>query len=103
MSLEQPHLYNPLMTRYFDALDLSGKELARRAEVSHSQVYMAHKRHVGAKNAAKIARAVANALGLSFYEELELKAEIIGEPGSLLHAYLGNSAEIDAPRRALGP
>jgi len=93
MPLEQPWRDNPLMSRHFDATGLTGKALARRAEVSHSQVYMARFRHVGARNAAKIARAVSNVLGLSFYEELELKAEIMGFPGNMLRAYLGNGLE----------
>lgn len=103
MPLEQPRRDNPLMRRYFEEIGLSGKRLAARAGVSHSQMYMARERHVGARNAAKIARAVANLLRLSGEEELELKAEIMGEPGDLLHAYLGNaqetSATLDEPPR----
>jgi hypothetical protein len=56
-------------------------------------MYMARKRHVGSRNAEKIASAVASILALSIEEELELKAEIMGEPGNLIHAYLGNGAE----------
>jgi transcriptional regulator with XRE-family HTH domain len=81
------------MTRYFDTLDMPGKRLAGRAGVSHSQIYMARNRHVGAKNAEKIVRAISGILGLSFDEEMELKAEIMGEPDNLVHAYVGNSAE----------
>lgn len=94
MPLTQPRRDNPLMSRYFNALGIAGKELSRRAEVSHSQIYMARRRHVGARNAAKIARTVASLRDLSGEEELELKAEIMGEPGNILRAYLGNAQEI---------
>lgn len=94
MPLTQPRRNNLLMRRYFDALGMTGKELARRAGVSHSQVYMARQRNVGARNATKIARAVASLLELSADEELELKAEIMGDPENLIHAYLGNAQEI---------
>lgn len=94
MPLEQPRRTNPLMKRYFDEIGLSGKRLAARAGVSHSQMYMARERHVGARNAGKIACAVAGILVLSLEEELELKAEIMGEPDNLLRAYLGNAQQV---------
>lgn len=43
------------MRRYFERIGLSGKRLAERCGVSHSQVYMARKRTIGADNAMKIA------------------------------------------------
>lgn len=94
MPLTQPRRNNLLMRRYFDALGMTGKELARRAGVSHSQLYMARQRNVGARNATKIACAIASLLKLSTDEELELKAEIMGDPENLIRAYLGNAQEI---------
>lgn len=93
MPLTQPRRHNPLMTRYFDALGLTGAEFARRAGISHSQVYMARNRHVGSRNAARIAAAVARLMPLSADEELALKAEIMGHPEDLVRAYLGSGKE----------
>ncbi len=53
---------------------------------------MARNRNVGADNAEKISRSVANILGLSEQERLELKAEIMGHPGDLLWAWFGGPA-----------
>lgn len=94
MPLTQPRRDNLLMSHYFNALGITGKELSRRAGVSHSQIYMARQRHVGARNAAKIARTMASLLDLSDEKELGLKAEIMGDPVNLLRAYLGNAQEI---------
>jgi hypothetical protein len=77
MPLTQPERDNPLMRRYFHEIGLPGKQLAKRCDVSHSQIYMARKRNVGANNAEKISRRVALILGLSEQEKLELKAEIM--------------------------
>jgi transcriptional regulator with XRE-family HTH domain len=90
MPLTQPKRDNPLMGRCFCLIDLPGKRLAERCGVSHSQVYMARTRNVGADNAEKISRAVAGILGLSERDRLELKAEIMGKPGELLRAYFGD-------------
>lgn len=54
---------------------------------------MARNRYVGARNAAKIARAVANILGLSSEEALELGAEIMGDQGNLLRASCAHISE----------
>jgi len=94
MPLTQPKRENPLMGHYFRLVNLPGKRLAKRCGVSHSQVYMARTRNVGADNAEKISRGVASVLSLSETERLELKAEIMGHPGDLLRAYLGG------PRKA---
>ncbi len=91
MPLTQPGRHNPLMRRYFQEIGLPGARLARRCGVSHSQVYMARKRNVGADNAEKISRGVASILGLSEEERLRLKAETMGHPGELVRAYLGDS------------
>jgi len=91
--LTQPERDNPLMRRYFREIGLPGKRLARRWGVSHSQIYMARKRNVGSDNARKIARGVANILGLSERERLELAAEIMGHPGDVVRAYLGSQAD----------
>jgi hypothetical protein len=48
MPLTQPERDNPLMRRYFDEIGLPGKRLAERCGVSHSQIYMARNRNVGA-------------------------------------------------------
>ena len=77
------------MKHYLRLTGLSSNALSIRCEVSHSQMYMARERHVGAENAEKIAGCVAGLLGLSQEEKLELKAEIMGSPGDLLRAYLG--------------
>lgn len=79
------------MGRYFRLINLPGARLARRCGVSHSQIYMARTRNVGADNAEKISRGVARILGLSEEERLRLKAEIMGHPGELVRAYLGDS------------
>ena len=51
---------------------------------------MARTRNVGADNARKIARGMANILGLSDRELLELLAEIMGHPGNIVRGWLGN-------------
>lgn len=89
MPLTQPERDNPLMNRYFQEIDLPGKQLVRRCGVSHSQIYMARNRNVGPDNAEKISRSVANILGLSTGKQLELKAEIMGHPDNLLWAWIG--------------
>lgn len=76
-----------------DATGLSGKALAKACGVSHSQMYMARERNVGAKNAEKIASGIAGRLGLSMEERLALKAEIMGHPGNLVRACLGDGRE----------
>ena len=78
------------MGRYFRLINLPGKRLAERCGVSHSQIYMARNRNVGADNAEKIGRGVASLLGLSEEECLELKAEIMGRPGEPLRAWFGD-------------
>lgn len=93
MPLTQPRRNNPLMRSYVDAIGLSGKALANVCGVSHSQLYMARERNVGAKNAEKIASGIAKRLGLSLQERLALKAEITGHPGNLVRAYLGDGRE----------
>ncbi len=95
MPLMQPERHNPLMRRYFREIDMPGARLARRCGVSHSQVYMARKRNVGADNAEKISRGVANILGLSSEDRLRLKAEIMGHPGELVRAYLGDTKKAE--------
>ena len=82
------------MGRYFREINLPGKRLAKRCGVSHSQIYMARNRNVGSDNAEKISRGVASILRLSEMDRLELKAEIMGHPGNLLRAQLGNDAEV---------
>jgi hypothetical protein len=52
------------MRRCFEEIDLSGKRLAKKCGVSHSQIYMARKHNVGPDNAEKIARRMALMLGL---------------------------------------
>ena len=91
MPLTQPERDNPIMSHYFGLVGLPGKRLAERCRVSHSQIYMARKRNVGADNAEKISRGVAGILGLSEEDRLRLKAEIMGYPGNLVRAYLGDS------------
>jgi hypothetical protein len=91
MPLTQPKRDNPLMGHYFRLINLPGKGLARRCGVSHSQIYMARNRNVGADNAEKISRGVAMILALPETKRLELKAEIMGRPGDLMRAYLGGS------------
>lgn len=102
MPLTQPERDNPLMRRYFREIGLPGARLARRCGVSHSQIYMARKRNVGADNAEKISRRVASILGLSQRERLELKAEIMGHPGELVRAYFGTPKDaarlLDVPK-----
>ena len=83
MPLTQPERDNPLMRRYFREVGLPGKQLAKRCGVAYSQIYMARTHNVGADNAQKISRTVALILGLSERDRLELKAEIMGVPGSL--------------------
>ena len=90
MPLTQPERDNPLMRRYFEEIGLPSKRLAKRCGVSHSQMYMARKRNVGADNSEKISRGVAVILGLSEEDRLRLKAEIMGYPGDLVRAYLGD-------------
>ena len=90
MPLTQPKRDNPLMGRYFRLINLPGKQLAKRCGVSHSQIYMARTRNVGADNAEKISRGMAGILGLPEMQRLELKAEIMGRPGELMRAYLGD-------------
>ena len=70
MPLTQPERDNPLMRRYYREIGLPGQRLARRCGVSHSQIYMARKRNVGADNARKISRGMASILGLSERERL---------------------------------
>ncbi|CAN5898775.1 hypothetical protein BH23ACT11_BH23ACT11_18060 [soil metagenome] len=94
MSLTQPRRDNPLMNGYFREVGLPGKRLAKRCGVSHSQIYMARKRNVGPDNAERISRGVANILGLAEENRLRLKAEIMGHPGNLLRAWLGNVADV---------
>ena len=89
MPLAQPERDNPLMNCYFREIHLPGTRLAKRCGVSHSQIYMARTRNVGADNAEKVSRGVANMLGLSEQQRLELKAEIMGRPGDLLWAWFG--------------
>jgi hypothetical protein len=91
MPLTQPKRDNPLMGRYFRLIGLPGKRLAERCGVFHSQVYMTRTRHAGADNAEKVSRGVAGILGLPEMARLELKAEIMGRPGDLMRAYLGDS------------
>lgn len=80
MPITQPKRDNPLMRRYFQKIGLSGKRLAKQCGVSHSQIYMARTRNVGADNAEMISRGMVGVLGLSETERLELKAEIMGPP-----------------------
>src|SRR5215211_4768495 len=94
MPLTQPKRENPLMGHYFRLVNLPGKRLAKRCGVSHSQVYMARTRNVGADNAEKISRGVASVLALSETERLELKAEIMGYPGDPVRAYFGSSKSV---------
>ena len=88
--MTQPERDNPLMRRHFDEIGLPGKRLAERCGVSHSQIYMARKRNVGADNAEKISRGVAGILGLSEEDRLRLKAEIMGCLGEPLRAWFGD-------------
>ncbi len=90
MPLTQPKRDNPLMRRYFREIGYSGMRLAKRCRVSHSQIYMARKRTVGADNARKISRGVASILGLSEKERLELASEIMGHPGDLVRGWIGD-------------
>jgi hypothetical protein len=93
MPLTQPQRDNPLMRRYFREIGLPGQRLAKRCGVSHSQIYMARRRNVGADNAEKISRGMANILSLSAEERLRLKAEIMGHPNNLVRAWLGDSKD----------
>lgn len=93
MPLKQKKRHNPLMLGYFHQIGLPSKQLAERCGVSHSQMYMARTRNVGADNAEKISSTVARILGLSLKERLELKAEIMGHPGNLARAYFGEVEE----------
>lgn len=77
------------MKQYVRETSLSSKALAKRCGVSHSQMYMARTRNVGPENAEKIAWCVANMLGLSQAQKLELKAQIMGEPQNMVAVYLG--------------
>ena len=90
MPLTQPKRDNPLMGHYFREIGLPGKRLAERCGVSHSQIYMARKRNVGADNAEKISCGIAGILGLLEEERLELKAEIMGRPGEPVRAWFGD-------------
>jgi transcriptional regulator with XRE-family HTH domain len=103
MPLTQPERDNFLMRRYFQEIGLPGKQLAKRCGVSHSQIYMARTRNVGADNAEKISRGVASILGLSEVERLELKAEIMGYPEERVRAYFGDPKKaarlLDVPWR----
>lgn len=64
-------------------------------------MYMARERNVGPGNAEKISRGVADTLGLSEGNRLLLKAKIMGYPGDLPRAWLGNVSDAarlpDAP------
>ena len=93
MPLTQKQVEKPYANACLNALGLSNLALAKRCGVSHSQIHMARKRTVGYQNAGRISSYVARALRLSPEEELELKAEIMGHPGNLPRAYLGNGAE----------
>jgi transcriptional regulator with XRE-family HTH domain len=93
MPLTQPERDNPLMRRYFQEINLPGAQLAKRCGVSHSQIYMARRRNVGADNAEKISGGVARILKLSEGERLRLKAEIMGHPDNLVRAWLGDSKD----------
>ena len=88
--MTQPERDNPLMRRYFREIGLPGKRLAERCGVSHSQIYMARTRNVGADNAEKVTRGVASLLGLTEAGRLELKAEIMGRPGEPVRAWFGD-------------
>lgn len=77
------------MLGYYRELAVSDSELARRSGVGRSQVHMARERNVGPDNAEKISSCVARELGLTEEERLRLKAEIMGHPDNLAHAYLG--------------
>ena len=90
MPLTQPKRNNPLMGHYFRLINLPGKRLAWRCGVAHSQIYMARTRNVGADNAEKISRGMALILALPETKRLELKAEIMGRPGDLMRAALGD-------------
>lgn len=81
------------MKSYLRLTGLSSKALAKRCGVSHSQMYMARNRNVGPDNAERIASGVYRMLDLTLKEKLELKAEIMGEPGNLVKAYLGGTVE----------
>jgi hypothetical protein len=81
------------MRRYFDEIGISGMRLAERYGVSHSQIYMARTRNFGAGNAKKISRGVTLMLGLPEERRLELKAEIMGHLGELVHAWIGGPVE----------
>lgn len=93
MPLTQPKRDNPLVRSYVDAIGLSSKALAKVCGVSHSQMYMARTRNVGADNAEKISRGIAGRLGLSEEDRLYLKAEIMGHPDNLVRAYLGDGPD----------
>jgi len=82
------------MKGYHREIGLSDERLAKRCGVGYSQIYMARTRNVDSDNAEKISRGVANILELSEKERLLLKAEIIGYPGNLLRAWLGNAADV---------
>lgn len=81
------------MLSYMEKTGRKSHALAKLFGVSHSQMYMARERNVGAKNAEKIASGMASLLGLGSMEKLELKAEIMGHPDNLLRAFVeGNPA-----------
>lgn len=82
-----------MMRSYVEKIGLSGMALAKICSVSHSQLYMSCQRHVGAKNAEKIASGIAGRLGLSLEDKLALIAEITGHPGNLVRVYLGAGRE----------
>lgn len=87
---------NRTLQHYMETLEISGKELATRAGVSHSQVHEARTSSVGPDNAERIASYIARRLALLEEEKLELKAEIMGDPSNLVRAYLGSG--LDAAR-----
>lgn len=82
-----------MMKSYVDRIGLSGKALAKVCGVSHSQLYMARTRNVGADNAEKISRGIAGRLGLLEEDRLYLKAEIMGHPDNLVRAYIGDGPD----------
>lgn len=90
----QPKRHNTLMLSCVERADRKSHALAKFFGVSHSQMYMARERSIGAKNAGKIACGMASLLGLSRMEKLELKAEIVGHSDNLPCAF----AEGNPPR-----
>jgi lambda repressor-like predicted transcriptional regulator len=89
MPQPQPKRANPLMRRYLDELGMSRYALARASGVPDPKLHFALYGAVSARNAERISRFVAEVLGLSEMERLELKAEIMGRPGELVYAYFG--------------